>query len=120
MVVVVEVVVMGTAVVVGVSDHAATGGIITVIGVSITSQEAPNTAETATRRTVVAARFLLVFANLMPSIWQKIARTQLGKNLSRSRLGQMGESLILIRILPVFAPVNMALRASTEASKPSK
>jgi hypothetical protein len=67
-VVVVEVVVLGTAVVVGVSDHAATGGIITVIGVSITSQEAPNTAETATRRTIVPARFLLVFANLMPSI----------------------------------------------------
>ena len=67
-VVVVEVVVIGTAVVVGVSDHAATGGMITVIGVSITSQDAPKTAETDTRRTVVAARLLLVFTNLMPSI----------------------------------------------------
>ena len=110
----------GAAVVGGLSDHAPVDGIITVIGVSIASQDAPNTAETDTRRTIVAARFLLVFANLMPSIWQKIARTQLGKNLIRTSLGQIGESLILIRILPVFAPVNMALRASTEASKPSK
>ena len=119
-VVVVDVVGAGAAVVVGLSDHPPVDGMITVIGVSITSQDAPNTAETDTRRTIVAARFLLVFANLMPSIWQKIARTQLGKNLIRTSLGQIGESLILIRILPVFAPVNMALRASTEASKPSK
>ena len=71
-VVVVDVVVVGVgagaAVVGGLSDHPPVDGMITVIGVSITSQEAPNTAETATSRTIVEARFLLVFTNLMPSI----------------------------------------------------
>ena len=67
-VVVVDVVGAGAAVVGGLSDHAPVDGIITVIGVSIASQDAPNTAETATSRTIVEARFLLVFTNLMPSI----------------------------------------------------
>ena len=67
-VVVVDVVGAGAAVVVGLSDHPPVDGMITVIGVSITSQDAPNTAETDTRRTIVAARLLLVFTNLMPSI----------------------------------------------------
>jgi len=71
-VVVVDVVVVGVgagaAVVGGLSDHPPVDGMITVIGVSITSQDAPKTAETDTRRTIVAARLLLVFTNLMPSI----------------------------------------------------
>jgi len=67
-VVVVDVVGAGAAVVTGLSDHEPVDGMITVIGVSITSQEAPKTAEADTSRTIVAARFLLVFTNLMPSI----------------------------------------------------